>query len=90
MYPEVLIIDDEVMNIEILKAMLWQRGFKCDCAFSGLEALQLLKRRIQQVERRETSNYRLILTDYSMPEMDGPMLVKMIRREIDVSQMPAS
>ena len=37
--PQVLIVDDEALNIEVLSCMLQEKGYACDSANNGLEAL---------------------------------------------------
>lgn len=37
--PEVLIVDDDLMNIEVIKAMLSMQNTESDTAMSGIEAL---------------------------------------------------
>jgi len=39
----VLVIDDEQMNIEVIKAMLGEQGLTADIALSGNTALSLLE-----------------------------------------------
>ena len=68
----VLVIDDEQMNIEIMNELLKQQGVKNDSAISGQLGLKLIEERIALVEKGQAEMYKLILLDYSMPEMDGP------------------
>jgi CheY-like chemotaxis protein len=68
----VLIVDDDNMNIEVIKAMLDSLNVISDTALSGNAALSLIELRLEAVYRGEAPMYKLILLDYSMPEMDGP------------------
>ena len=52
--------------------MLLHRKVKSDAALEGREALNLIQTRLELVYRGEASMYKVILLDYSMPEMDGP------------------
>ena len=54
--------------------MLNNNKCQTDSALGGLEALQKIKNRLELcLEQDSPKNmYRLILLDYSMPEMDGP------------------
>ncbi len=58
---EVLIVDDNTVNIKVLKAMLKQFGLDPDAVISGMDAIELA----------EKKRYDLILMDHMMPEMDG-------------------
>ena len=63
------------------------------CALSGREALEIVMARIQLVANEEAPMFKIILMDYSMPEMDGPTTVKNMkklfeRNAINVSQQP--
>lgn len=62
----VLIVDDEIELMNALREMLAQQGYETTGFTSGREALEAL-------ERRE---FDLLLTDLSMPEMDGISLLK--------------
>lgn len=57
----VLSVDDVKMNHDVLKALLKKTEVKVDTAYSGIEAINLVK----------AGNYDLILMDHMMPEMDG-------------------
>ena len=78
-YPLVLIVDDDQMNIEVIKAMLEDQDVVTDTALSGNAALALVEKRLEAVYRGEAPMYKLILLDYSMPEMDGPQVAVAIR-----------
>ncbi|MGR5358896.1 ATP-binding protein [Vibrio chagasii] len=56
-----LIVDDVEFNREILQFHLNELGFECMSANDGLEALMLTS----------THNFDIVLTDISMPVMDG-------------------
>ncbi len=66
----ILIVDDEKVQIETLKRGLKIKGFKTIESLSGKEALQKLK---------ENNEISLVITDYSMPEMNGIELLGNIR-----------
>jgi len=78
--PEVLVVDDEPMNIEVMRAMLDQKGIEIDCALNGKIALKLIQQRFEQVRAKQGRMYRLILLDFSMPEMDGPELARELKK----------
>ena len=87
-HPRVLIVDDDLMNIEVISAMLKSRAIKSDSALNGNEAIKLVQSRIEKVHCGQiASNYKVILLDYSMPEMDGPQVATEIRRIYNESNM---
>jgi PAS domain S-box-containing protein len=59
--PAILIVDDEQSILETMVEILQTAGYTCDGANDGFEALQLLHRKA----------YRLVLSDISMPRMNG-------------------
>ena len=67
---KVLFIDDELNIIRSLKRLLYSEPYKCFFAMGGQEALDLLKR----------ENIHVIVTDLSMPEMDGLTLLRQVER----------
>eukprot|EP00354_Favella_ehrenbergii_P007860 CAMPEP_0170451622 /NCGR_PEP_ID=MMETSP0123-20130129/797_1 /TAXON_ID=182087 /ORGANISM="Favella ehrenbergii, Strain Fehren 1" /LENGTH=74 /DNA_ID=CAMNT_0010713365 /DNA_START=887 /DNA_END=1111 /DNA_ORIENTATION=+ len=71
-YPKILLIDDEPINIEVIKAMLEMHNYTSDIANSGRQALSLVKERHELFKQNLASMYSLVLLDYSMPDMDGP------------------
>ena len=46
--PLVLIVDDEPMNILLMKSMLEDRGIMSDIAISGSAAISLVENRLEQ------------------------------------------
>jgi signal transduction histidine kinase/CheY-like chemotaxis protein len=67
----VLVVDDNATNRQILTLQLKSWGLHVEEADSGTMALQML----------EHGNFDVILVDMSMPQMDGGMLARQIRRE---------
>jgi CheY-like chemotaxis protein len=59
----ILVVDDEPMALELLHSVLTDAGYEVAVAQSGFECLDLI--------RRGGTSYNLILTDLSMPLMDG-------------------
>ena len=58
---KVLIVDDNKMNVKVIKNILNKMKFETFETYSGFEALNNLRE----------NKYDLILLDYMMPEMDG-------------------
>jgi CheY-like chemotaxis protein len=59
--PTILVVDDQPINVQLLKRKLERDGLRVVAAYNGLEALALVKK-----EKPE-----LILLDVMMPDMDG-------------------
>lgn len=64
-----MVVDDNIINVEIVKSMLQQYQCKIVSALSGAECLKLL----------ENNTVDIIFLDYMMPEMDGIETLKQIR-----------
>jgi DNA-binding response OmpR family regulator len=58
-----LIVDDEPLMTELFEKFMSKRGFRVLTAASGSEALRIIE--------REKESIRLVLTDVTMPVMDG-------------------
>lgn len=67
---EILIVDDNLMNTELLKATLTQINQNVKIAYNGFEALNLI----------EKNHFDLILLDIMMPEMSGFELIGKIKQ----------
>ena len=68
---KVLFVDDEENLLDILRMGLQDEPYLCLFAASGSQALGMLSRHKVQV----------IVTDMRMPEMNGLMLLKEVRRQ---------
>lgn len=76
----ILIIDDEPFNVIAIQLAISRVGMKglskyVDRAYNGLEALKKVKSAYQNGNQV----YGLIITDLSMPVMDGYEFVKEVR-----------
>lgn len=65
----ILIVDDDAMALEMLRHALVRAGHEVETASNGLEALQILRK----------GTCRLVISDWTMPEMDGVELCRRIR-----------
>ncbi|WP_028400089.1 response regulator transcription factor [Ectobacillus panaciterrae] len=72
---EVLLVDDEPRMLDLLSLYLTPRGYHCIKATSGQQAVSLLEQR----------QFRLVLLDVMMPEMDGWETCRKIR---EISTVP--
>jgi len=65
----ILVAEDSVINQKIIGRQLSMVGFECEMAIDGKVALELMA----------THSYGMLLTDLSMPEVDGYELASRIR-----------
>jgi PAS domain S-box-containing protein len=75
----ILVIDDSHETTEMLSKLLQMEGAQVQSARSGLEALELA----------EVGNFDLVISDISMPEMDGYQLLGQLRQLPSMSAVPA-
>ena len=68
----ILVVDDEPMALELLHSVLTDACYEVAVAQSGFECLDLF--------RRNPQSYDLILTDLSMPLMDGEETFQRLRQ----------
>lgn len=67
----ILLAEDDPISRKMLEKILVKEGFKVTLAENGKEALALFRERF----------FPIVLTDWLMPEMEGPELCKAIRNE---------
>jgi CheY-like chemotaxis protein/nitrogen-specific signal transduction histidine kinase len=75
----ILVVDDSPESTEMLGKLLEIEGAFVDLARSGVEALAIANRK----------RFDLIISDISMPEMDGYELLRELRRLPQMEKMPA-
>ena len=80
-----LIVDDESMNVFCARAQLLDIGISCDSTLISTKAVNLVEERIKLVAQGVAEMYKVMLIDYSMPDMDGLELVKKLRTMIEDS-----
>ncbi|ACG56885.1 response regulator receiver protein [Hydrogenobaculum sp. Y04AAS1] len=75
----ILVVDDMSTMRRVIKSILNQLGYSnIEEAENGKDALSKLS----------SSNYDFVLTDWNMPEMDGLELVKTIRQDPNLKDLP--
>jgi len=75
----ILVVDDSRETIEMLSKLLEMEGAFVETARSGLEALTLAA----------DKKFDLLISDISMPEMDGYQLLSKLRRLPSMADVPA-
>lgn len=68
----ILVVDDNEMNLEVIKGLLKKTDIKIDCALSGAQCLQMVSQK----------EYDLIFLDHMMPEMDGVETLKKLQEGV--------
>ena len=74
----ILIVDDSTTTRQIEQAIFEADGYYVESAVDGVEALEKLRKR----------NIDLVVTDISMPRMDGKTLLTNIRRNENLKHTP--
>ncbi len=67
---KILVVDDNDCIREILTIVLSGRGYQCESATNGREAMEKVVR----------SHFDVVITDVHMPEMDGMTLTRELTR----------
>src|SRR5699024_11201005 len=74
----ILAVDDDPINLKILKKILSANDYDITTVTNGGAALQLLP----------TKKWHLVISDVMMPNMSGYELTKMIREKYSISELP--
>jgi len=70
----ILVVDDDVKTVELVRLYLDQEGYEVLAAYDGVEALRLAR----------GSYPDLIILDLMLPDLDGLEVCRTLRRESDV------
>lgn len=76
--PKILVVDDQPINVQLLKRKLEREGMTVVTSYSGREALDLVK----------TNRPDLILLDVMMPEMDGIEVCQRLQADLETKAIP--
>src|SRR5882757_6650437 len=76
--PKILVVDDQPINVQLLKRKLEREGIQVVAAYNGLEALELVKQ----------EHPDLILLDVMMPDMDGIEVCQRLQRDEETKTIP--
>lgn len=75
---KILVVDDEINIVELLKYNLETNGYKVYSAFTGTEAIEM------SLQKKPD----LILLDVMLPEMDGFDVCKEVKKNKDIEHIP--
>lgn len=76
--PNVLIVDDDVVNLQVVRNILPSELYNITTVMSGEEALDKLNRK----------NWDLVIADVMMPHMSGYALTREIRKRFTLTELP--
>ena len=76
--PAILVVDDQPINVQLLKRKLEREGIRVTAAYNGLEALDMVKK----------DKPDLILLDVMMPDMDGIEVCQRLQASEDTRGIP--
>ena len=76
--PKILVVDDQPINVQLLKRKLEREGIQVVAAYSGLEALESVNR----------DKPDLILLDVMMPDMDGIEVCQRLQSSEETRSIP--
>ena len=76
--PSILVVDDQPINVQLLKRKLEREGIRVTAAYNGLEALELTKKVMPD----------LILLDVMMPDMDGIEVCQRLQADETTRSIP--
>jgi len=78
MATRVLVVDDTLLNVKLLEAMLKAQNYEVACAFNGSDALA-------RIDERKPD---IVLLDVMMPGMDGYEVCRQIRKNPKTADLP--
>jgi len=76
--PKILVVDDQPVNVQLLKRKLEREGIQVSAAYTGNEALEVVAR-----EKPD-----LILLDVMMPDMDGMEVCQRLQETEETRSIP--
>lgn len=76
--PRILVVEDSLTTRELEISILKAAGYEADGARDGYEALSALK----------SKKYDLVLTDIQMPRMDGYELIRKVKKDDELKNIP--
>lgn len=75
---KILVVDDEINIVELIKYNLDNNGYKVYSAYDGKTAIKIL----------EEKTIDMIILDLMLPDMDGLEICKRLKKKEDTAQIP--
>lgn len=76
--PRVLVVDDDPINLRVIETILSIEKYDLETVTSGSKALEILM----------SQEWDLIISDVMMPNMSGYELVRTIRQQFSITELP--
>lgn len=76
--PYVLVVEDEPATADIVRFNLESRGYECECAYDGDEAIRMVAHRAPD----------LMILDINMPGMSGWEVLDLLPGDAELSAIP--
>ncbi|KPN97132.1 ATP-binding protein [Lysinibacillus sp. ZYM-1] len=76
--PRILVVDDEPINLRVVETILANENYDIVTATSGVQALAYMQSR----------EWDLVISDVMMPKMSGYELVRIIRKQFSITDLP--
>lgn len=76
--PRILVVDDEPINLRVIETILTNEKYEVVTVTSGLKALKCLW----------SEEWDLVISDVMMPKMSGYELVRSIRKQFTMTDLP--
>jgi sensor histidine kinase YesM len=76
--PRILIVDDDIINLKVLEAILSLEEYFITSVTSGEQALECI----------DTQEWDLVISDVMMPKMSGYTLTRKVRERFTLTELP--
>ena len=76
--PRILVVDDEPINLRVIETILANEKYEVVTVTSGLKALACIW----------SQEWDLVISDVMMPKMSGYELVRSIRKQFTMTDLP--
>ncbi|MFJ7369406.1 ATP-binding protein [Lysinibacillus sp. NPDC098008] len=76
--PRILVVDDEPINLRVIETILTNDKYDVVTVTSGIKALECI----------QSQEWDLVISDVMMPKMSGYELVRLIRKQFSLTDLP--